>query len=159
MGKQIAEELKSLGVLGRFGIDFISVKQPDGSWQHCAIEINLRKGGTTHPYMMLQFLTNGTFNWNDGIYTMSNGQSRCYFASDNVVSEKYVGLTPHDVIDIAMCNHLLYDGSKQTGVMFHMIGAVSQHGKIGVVCIGKNVEEAREFYNKTIMLLDQETGG
>lgn len=159
MGKQIAEELKSLGVLGRFGIDFISVKQPDGSWQHCAIEINLRKGGTTHPYMMLQFLTNGTFNWNDGIYTMSNGQSRCYFASDNVVSEKYVGLTPHDVIDIAMCNHLLYDGSKQTGVMFHMIGAVSQHGKIGVVCIGKTVEEAREFYNRTIMLLNQETGG
>jgi hypothetical protein len=159
MGKQIAEELKTLGVLGRFGIDFISVKQPDGSWQHCAIEINLRKGGTTHPYMMLQFLTNGTFNWSDGVYTMSNGQSRCYFASDNVVSERYVGLTPHDLIDIAMCNHLLYDGSKQTGVMFHMIGAVSQHGKIGVVCIGKTVDEAREFYNRTIMLLDQETGG
>jgi hypothetical protein len=157
MGKKIAEELRTLGVLGRFGIDFISVKQPDKTWKHFAIEINLRKGGTTHPFMMLQFLTNGEFNWQDGVYTMSNGQQRCYFASDNVVSDKYIGLTPHDLIEIAMCNHLLYDGSKQTGVMFHMIGALSQYGKIGVVCIGKTVEEARDFYNKTIELLDKES--
>ena len=34
-------------------------KQADGSWQHNAIEINLRKGGTTHPLLTLQFLTDG----------------------------------------------------------------------------------------------------
>jgi hypothetical protein len=39
------------------------------------------------------------------------------------------GLTPHDLIDIAMCNQILYDGAKQTGVMFHMIGALSEFGK------------------------------
>jgi hypothetical protein len=155
MGKMIAEELQAEGVLGRFSIDFISVKEPVG-WKHYAIEINLRKGGTTHPFLMLQFLTGGEFNWREGVYTMPNGQQRSYFASDNVVNEKYKGLTPHDLIDIAMCNRILYDGARQTGVMFHMIGGLSQYGKLGMVCIGQTVDEAKEFYAKTINVLDKE---
>ena len=87
---------------------------------------------------------------------MPNGQTRCYFSSDNVVNERYKGLTPHDLIDIAMCNKIQYDGARQTGVMFHMIGAISQFGKLGLVCIGNTVEEAKEYYTKTIQALDQE---
>ena len=155
MGKIIAQELQAEGVLGRFSIDFISVKEPTG-WKHYAIEINLRKGGTTHPFLMLQFLTGGEFNWREGVYTMPNGQQRSYFASDNVFNEKYKGLTPHDLIDIAMCNKILYDSARQTGVMFHMIGGLSQYGKLGMVCVGQTVDEAKEFYAKTIKVLDQE---
>ena len=155
MGKMIAEELQLAGVLGRFSIDFISVKEPVG-WKHYAIEINLRKGGTTHPFLMLQFLTGGEFNWREGVYSMPNGQQRSYYASDNVVNEKYKGLTPIDLIDIAMCNGILYDGAKQTGVMFHMIGGLSQYGKLGMVCIGQTVDEAIELYTKTINVLDKE---
>ena len=155
ISKMIAKELQREGVLGRFGIDFISVKQPAG-WKHYAIEINLRKGGTTHPFLMLQFLTEGEFNWHEGIYTMPNGQQRSYFASDNIVNEKYKGLTPHDLMDIAMYNRIQYDGARQTGVMFHMIGALSQYGKLGMVCIGKTLEEAKEFYIKTLEVLDNE---
>ncbi len=152
-GKMIAEELKKEDVLGRFAIDFLSVKQA-GKWNHYAIEINLRKGGTTHPFLMLQFLTEGEFNWEISEYTMPNGQSRCYFASDNVVNEKYKGLSPHDLIDIAICNNLQYDGARQEGVMFHMIGALSQYGKLGMVCIAKTKEEAEAYFNKTIVILD-----
>ena len=48
-GLKAARRLAEQGVLGRFGVDFISV--PDGNgWRHYAIEINLRKGGTTHPF-------------------------------------------------------------------------------------------------------------
>ena len=155
MSKVIAEELQAEGVTGRFSIDFISVKEPIG-WKHYAIEINLRKGGTTHPFLMLQFLTRGEFNWRDGVYTTPNGQQRSYFASDNVVNEKYKGLTPHDLIDIAMCNGIQYDGARQTGVMFHMIGGLSQYGKLGMVCIGKTINEAKEFYTRAINVLDKE---
>ncbi len=155
IGMHIAKELQKHGVLGRFAIDFISVKQPEG-WHHYAIEINLRKGGTTHPFIMLQFLTSGTYNWKDGTYTMPNGQVRSYFTTDNLVNEKYKGLTPHDLIDIAMYNKILYDSAKQAGVMFHMIGALSEFGKLGMLCIGETVEEARDYYNKTIEVLDRE---
>lgn len=155
MAKLISEELQREGVLGRFSIDFISVKH-DLGWKHYAIEINLRKGGTTHPFLMLQFLTGGKFMWDLGVYRMLNGGERSYFTSDNIINEKYIGLTPHDLIDIAMCNGIQYDSARQTGVMFHMIGALSQYGKLGMICIGKTAAQAREYYLKTLHVLDVE---
>ncbi len=157
MSRSIAEVLKDEGVLGRFGIDFISVKEETG-WKHYAIEINLRKGGTTHPFLMLQFLTNGNYDEATGIFETPNKQQLYYFASDNVQSDAYRGLTPQDLIDIAMFHGLHYDGAAQRGVMFHMIGALSQYGKMGIVCIAASPEEAFSLYTKTIKVLDAETG-
>jgi len=156
MGRKVAEALRDQGVLGRFSIDFISTKQPDGRWSHFAIEINLRKGGTTHPYLMLDFLTQGDYNAENGIYQMANGQPRYYFSSDNLHESVFRGLTPHDLIDIAMIHELRYDGSTQEGVVFHLIGALSQHGKLGVVCIGSTPERAQMFFNKTFNTLMNE---
>ncbi len=130
--KTIAEELKKKGVLGRFSIDFISVKEND-HWKHFAIEINLRKGGTTHPFLMMQFLTNGQYNEETGLFETQNGGHRYYFASDNLQNDAYKGLTPQDLIDIAMFHGLQFDGAALKGVVFHMIGALSQFGKMGIV--------------------------
>lgn len=155
MGRQIAKELRNYGVMGRFAVDFISVKT-GRTWRHYAIEINLRKGGTTHPYLMLQFLTGGEYNDLQGIYAAANGQPRYYVCTDNLCSEAYKGLTPHDLIDIAMCNDLLYDGSLQEGVIFHLISALSQYGKLGMVCIGSSPEKAAHYYQKTVEVLNRE---
>ena len=153
---EVAEALKKKGVLGRFAVDFISVKENDG-WKHFPIEINLRKGGTTHPFLMLQFLTDGIYNAEEGTYYTSKGHLvRYYFCSDNLKSDKYRGLSPHDLIDIAMVNDLHYDGTSQEGIMFHLIGALSQYGKLGVVCIGSTPERAREFYAKIVAVLEKE---
>jgi hypothetical protein len=154
-GLLVAENMREKGVLGRLAIDFISVKDKN-KWNHYPIEINLRKGGTTHPYIMLQFLTNGNYNAGDGLYYTANGQVRYYFCSDNLRSEKYVGLTPHDLIDISMMNGLNYDGTLQEGIMFHLIGALSQYGKLGVVCVGSTPQRAKEFYDKIISVLEKE---
>lgn len=156
MGMKVAEALRDKGVLGRFAVDFISVKNKDG-WTHYPIEINLRKGGTTHPYIMLQFLTDGDYDAEKGEYFTANKQKRYYFCSDNLRSEQFHGLTPPDLIDIAMLHDLHYDGTLQEGVMFHLIGALSQYGKIGVVCIGASAEKAKEFYNKAVEVLQLET--
>ncbi|MBL7748718.1 MAG: hypothetical protein JNM19_14875 [Chitinophagaceae bacterium] len=154
-GLKVAEALQKSGVMGRFAVDFISVKEPDG-WKHYAIEINLRKGGTTHPYILLEFLTDGDYDYENGLYLTANRQTRYYFCSDNLRNEKYKGITPPDLIDIAMLHHLHYDGTSQEGVMFHLIGALSQYGKLGVVCIGSTPERARNFYEQTVKVLDGE---
>jgi hypothetical protein len=155
-GKKIAQALSEKGALGRFAIDFLSVKQNDGNWKHYAIEINLRKGGTTHPFLMLQFLTNGKYDADTGKFITASGNERFYFASDNVSNEKYKGLTPNDLIDIAMFHSLMYDGAAQEGVMFHLIGALSEFGKLGLVCIGSSPQRAKEFYDKVLQVLDHE---
>ena len=87
-GAKVARVLAEKGVLGRFGVDFISVKD-DQNWRHLAIEINLRKGGTTHPFLMLQFLTDGRYDAETGEFLTPAGQPRCYYASDNLESERY----------------------------------------------------------------------
>jgi hypothetical protein len=155
MGKKVGDALQVKGALGRFGIDFISVKEGN-KWKHYAIEINLRKGGTTHPYLMLDYLTQGHYNAETGIYRMANGQPRYYFSSDNLRDVCYRGLTPHDLIDIAMVHELRYDGSTQEGVVFHLIGALSQYGKLGVVCIGDTPEKAQIYFRRTVEVLGEE---
>ncbi len=154
---ELCELLKKQGVLGRFGVDFLSVKTDEG-WDHFAIEINLRKGGTTHPFLMLQFLTEGNYNAETGEYLMQNGRPRFYFSSDNLVDDCFKGLTPHDLIDIAMDNEIMFNGATQEGVMFHLIGALSQYGKLGVVCIANSPKKAIAYYQKTVEVLKREGG-
>ena len=49
-------------MLGRFAVDFVVVRDGAGAWTPYAIELNLRKGGTTHPFLTLQFLTDGRYD-------------------------------------------------------------------------------------------------
>ncbi|HVM89495.1 MAG TPA: peptide ligase PGM1-related protein [Puia sp.] len=152
LAERIAEQLKLKGVLGRFAIDFISVKEKNG-WKHYAIEINLRKGGTTYPYLMLQFLTDGEYDATRGKYFLPGGDEKYYIFTDNLQDDRLKGLTPPDLMDIVIMNHLHFDGVKQEGVMFHLIGALSQYGKLGLICIASSRERATYFYNKTINVL------
>lgn len=156
-GVRAAEVLAKKGVLGRFGIDFISVKDGD-RWRHVAIEINLRKGGTTHPFIMLQFLTDGRYDRNSGEFRTPSGRPRCYYASDNLESPRYCGLTPDDLIDIAVANGLHFHAATGEGVAFHLIGALSEFGKLGIVAIGEDAERADALYRKTVAVLDAEGG-
>jgi hypothetical protein len=154
-GRRVAEVLSQRGVLGRFAIDFISVKR-EGRWEHAAIEINLRKGGTTHPYLMLQFLTDGSYNPEEGLYCTPTGQPCYYYASDNLQSPAYKGLTPDDLVDMVVDYGLHFDGATQQGVVFHLIGALSEYGKLGAVCIGESRASAEKFYRDTVAVLDRE---
>jgi hypothetical protein len=154
-GDRVGEVLRERGALGRFAIDFISVRRGEG-WEHAAIEINLRKGGTTHPYLILRFLTDGTYDANDGLYCTPTAKPCYYYASDNLQSPAYKGLTPDDLVDIAVDNGLHFDSASQQGVVFHLIGALSQYGKVGTVCIGDSHENALKYYRDTVAVLDRE---
>lgn len=154
-GLKAARVLRNRGVLGRFGVDFLSAW--DGSsWRHYAIEINLRKGGTTHPFMMLQFLTDGRYDCASGEFHIPSGGSRCYYASDNLEAPVYRGLAPADLLDIAVLNGLHFNAATQQGVVFHLIGALSEFGKLGVVCVAPSPDEADSLYRNTVAVLDRE---
>ncbi len=156
--RQVSGELARRGVIGRHSIDFVSVPR-DGTWDHYAIEINLRKGGTTLPFLMLQFLTDGSYDPDAGLYVTRSGEGRCYVASDNVQSPSYRGLVPDDLIDIAVCNGLHFDAAEHRGVVFHLLGAMSEFGKLGIVAIAESPDAARAMFDATVAVLDQETNG
>lgn len=157
-GFAAARALADKGVLGRFGIDFLSVWHA-GRWRHVAIEINLRKGGTTHPFIMLQYLTDGHYDAGSGEFLTPSGAPRSYFATDNLESQSYRGLTSDDLVDIAVEHGLHFHAATAEGVAFHLIGALSEFGKLGVVAIGRDAARAEALYRKTVAVLDAESVG
>jgi hypothetical protein len=104
---------------------------------------------------MLQYLTDGHYDAGLGAYTTANGQPRHYYATDNLTSHRYHGLTPHDLLDIAIANDLHFDATLQEGVVFHLISALSQFGKLGMVCIGSSPERVRSIYEQAVEVLER----
>ncbi len=155
IGRRVGEVLSARGAVGRFAVDFVSVPQPDGSWKHYALEINLRKGGTTHPFMTLKFLTDGHFDLKTGLYYAPTGQPLYYYASDNLKKPIYRGLTPEDLMDIVVCEGLHYNAAAHEGVVFHIVGALSEYGKLGVVAIAPSYERSEALYHETVAALDR----
>ncbi len=155
-GERIAEVLVDRGVIGRFGIDFVVARRGE-DWTAAAIEINLRKGGTTHPYQMLRFLTRGHYDLGHGLFRSQSGRLKYYRATDNLVSPRYKGLLPDDLIDIAVYNGIHFNPLDEEGVTFHLIGTLSQFGKIGMICIANSPERADDLYRETCEILEGET--
>ena len=145
------------GVIGRFALDFVVVRAKDGTWEPYAIEINLRKGGTTHPFLTLQFLTDGTYDTETGIFTAPNGQQKFFVASDHVESPRYRTLTPDDLFDIVVRHHLHFGQFRQTGVVFHMMSALGELGRTGMTAVGNSHADAKALYDRAIAVLDEET--
>jgi hypothetical protein len=72
--------------------------------------------------------------------------------------ERYKGLRADDLVDIAVNHGLHFHGPTERGVVFHLIGALSEFGKVGIVAIGDNPKQARFLYKRSLQVLDEATG-
>lgn len=159
MGEAVGKNLAQKGALERYGVDFVAVHQPDQipEWELHAIEINLRKGGTTHPFMALKLLTDGQYNKEDGLFYTRQGQPKFYRASDNLQKEAYRGLLPSDLMDIIVSDRLHFNSIEGVGAAFHLMGCLSEYGKLGLTSIGNSPAQANEIYDQVVASLDQAT--
>jgi hypothetical protein len=158
LGFRIGRVLADHGVVSRFGVDFLAARQTRREpWLVTPLEINLRVVGTTHPFLALRFLTGGELNPESGLFYSLSHRAKYYRATDNLQSDAYRGLLPEDLIDILTFNQLQYDQRTESGVLFHLIGAVSEFGKLGVTAIANSPAEAQEIYDRTLAVLDAET--
>jgi len=157
-GVRVGEVLANYGVVSRFGVDFLVYRdEGEEEWRITALEINLRLGGTTHPFLALQFLTGGKLETSSGLFHSPTGQAKYYRATDNLYSERYRGLLPEDLIEILTYNKLHYSHHAESGVLFHLIGALSQYGKLGLTAIANSRPEVEDLYKRTLVVLDRET--
>jgi PGM1 C-terminal domain len=130
-------------------LPYSSIAQDDaGRWQTYAIEINLRKGGTTHPFLFLQFITDGAFDEEEGVFRAPSGAEKYYVASDHLEDTLYRAITPQQLIDILIRHRLHFDQAKQTGIIVHMLATISENGRFGVVAVGDSPEQAEELYHR-----------
>lgn len=157
-GLTIGRHLAEVGVLGRFAVDFVVVRDTDGTWSSYAIEINLRKGGTTHPFLTLQFLTDGRYDAATGLFLTPNGDRKHLVATDHLESEALKALSIDDLFDVVARHGLHFDQSRQTGVVFHMISCLTEHGRVGLTAVGDTADDAWDTYRRAADVLLAEAG-
>ena len=144
IGQRLARE----GVIGRFALDFVSVRDSGGKWTSYAIELNLRKGGTTHPFLTLQFLTDGHYEAQTGLFLTAEGREKHLVATDHLQSPSLRALTIDDLFDIVARHRLHFDQARQVGVVFHMISCLTERGRVGLTAVGNTAAEAETIYQR-----------
>ena len=158
MGDRVGRVLTEKGVVSRYGVDFLAYRDHFSEpWKLTALEINLRMLGTTHPFLALRFLTGGELDNKTGQFISLGGRAKFYRATDNLRSERYRTLLPEDLIDVVTDHELHYSHRTESGALFHLIGALSEFGKLGVTVIANSTDEADEVYNRVMQVLDAET--
>jgi hypothetical protein len=155
----IGERLAREGVLGRFALDFVVERDAAGTWTPYAIEINLRKGGTTHPFLTLQFLTDGRYDPATGLFLTPADREKHLVATDHFESPTLRGLAIDDLFDIVARHGLHFDQARQTGVVFHMISALTEHGRLGLTAVGDSPAQADMLYQRAERILLEEAAG
>ncbi len=154
--ERVGQRLAREGALGRFAVDFVVVRDATGSWTPYAIELNLRKGGTTHPFLTLQFLTDGRYDPGTALFTTPRGHEKHLVATDHLESPTLRSLTPADLFDIVARHGLHFDQSRQEGVVFHMISSLTEHGRVGLTAVGDTPTEASRRYRQAERVLLEE---
>ena len=144
----VAERLAELGVLGRFALDFVVAQDEAGEWSTYAIELNLRKGGTTHPFLTLQFLSEGSYDDREGAFLTLTGQRKYLVATDHLESPALRTLRDEDLFDIVVRHGLHFDQARQSGVVLHMISSLTELGRIGLTAVGDTAEQAWELHQR-----------
>lgn len=147
--------LASRGVVGRVAVDFAAVRDSAAQWSVYALELNLRKGGTTHPYTTLRSLVPGKYDPEAARWTTEDGGIRAYAATDNLVNPEWQGIPPSSAIDALAEAGIAFEPSAGLGVVLHMLLGLSIDGRLGVTAIGTSPEHADDLYAQTSVALSR----
>jgi hypothetical protein len=141
-----AQHLADIGVIGRLAIDFIVARGAHGGWRPFALEVNLRMGGTTHPYQTLAGLTGGSYDPRSVSFTTPRGQRRHYVASDHLQIPQLQTLGHAGVLARAARRDLHFDHDRGCGAVFHMLSSIEPLATVGVTAIADSPERAEALY-------------
>jgi hypothetical protein len=142
-GMAIGIALAQHGAVGRVAVDFAAaLDSASGTWTLAALEMNLRKGGTTHPYSALRHLVPGRYDAAAGAWRARSGGVRCYQCSDNLLDPAWLQLSEADAIDAIRDAGLSFDYGSGVGVVPHMLAGLAVDGRIGATAIAETSDEA-----------------
>ena len=155
MALRVGEVLKTRGVLGRFGVDFVSVPRRGrlAAFRHRDQPAQGRHDAHVPDAAVPD---TGALRRRARRVRDAGGASRCYYATDNVVNPLYRRLTREDLVEVTDRHDLHFDATRQRGVVFNLIGALSEFGKIGVVAIDEDRRAAQALFRDTVRVLDEE---
>ena len=91
------------------------------------------------------------------LFTAPSGREKYLVASDHVESDQLRGLTIDDLFDIAVRHRLHFHQGRQTGIVFHMMSAVGELGRVGLTAVDDTPDLADQRYRKAEAVLVEES--
>jgi hypothetical protein len=154
-GLAIGRALAGLGAMGRMAIDFAAAQDEDGRWSVHALEVNLRKGGTSHPFTTLRHLVPGRYDPEEGRWRADEDDSpRWYHSTDNLIDPAWTALSPGQVVDAVRDAGLAFDHARGCGVVLHMLSGLAVDGRFGLTAIGRTEVEADALYEGAVAVVE-----
>ncbi|MGQ0521399.1 MAG: peptide ligase PGM1-related protein [Actinomycetota bacterium] len=149
LAAKVGRRLAAEGVVGRLAVDFVAVRSAGRSgWDLFALEVNLRKGGTTHPFATARLLLEGTYDSEAVAFTGPDGRSKHYVATDNLVDPAWRTLDPRAVLDAIGAAGLGFDRDRRTGVVPHMLSGIPIDGRFGFTAMADSAGEAQRLHDE-----------
>jgi hypothetical protein len=144
----VGAALADRGAVGRLSVDFAVARDAGGRPAVHALEVNLRKGGTTHPFTVLRSHVPGRYDVEAGRWVAAaDGSARAYRATDNLLNPGWVGLPPATVLRAVGDGGLHLDRASGTGVVLHMLSCLAVDGRFGLTAIGRDADHAAELFD------------
>jgi len=153
---KVGHRLKREGVLGRFALDFVTVLNDRNEWEVYAIEINLRKGGTTHPYLTLQFLTDGGVRRGRGRLPHTERHREVLRRQRPRAFTSLPRLHPRRPLRHRRAPWAALRPDAPAGVVLHMVNGVGEQGSLGLTAVANSRADAEVLYERTVRVLDEE---
>ena len=146
LGVVVGRRLAELGVRGRMAVDFAASCCADGTWNLFALEVNLRKGGTTHPFSTMRILLGGDYDPASGRYLDAAGRPVHYVATDNYAHPDWTAVDPVALQAAVRAEGLAFELDAGEGVVLHMLNCLPVDGRFGVTSIARTPDDAARRY-------------
>ena len=158
LAREVGEHLADTGVIGRLAVDFLVIRGLADEWQPFALEVNLRLGGTTHPYQALVRLTGGSYDPQTASFTTRQGQPRHYVATDHLEIPQLPALGQAGLLARGTHEDLRFDQDRGRGVVFHMLSSIDSLATVGVTAIADAPDTADHLYSHVGRVLARAAG-
>lgn len=154
-GRKIATAMSASGVRGIVSADFVATRDtPTGTWTLRGLEVNARKGATTHPYCWTRLLTASTYDADAGVLRTSEGPV-AYRSSEYIQAPGLSRVDPSELIAALEEDGLDFDPATGSGVLVHMATTLRDFSKFGATFIGRGRQEVDRLHDRTAKLAQQ----
>jgi hypothetical protein len=87
------------------------------------------------------------------VFTTPAGVVKHLVATDHLEDVRLRALTVEDLFDVVVVNGLHYDTARQSGVVFHMLSCLTEHGRVGLTAVADSPEGAWQLYQRAEAVL------
>jgi hypothetical protein len=151
----VAKTLSFNGVIGPVSVDFLVVEEKRKEPSIYAIEINIRQGGTTHPFQSAKNILAAQYNQETGSLEDPEGDHRIYASYDNLVLNGKNGRDIHVLRRLMQEHGLAYNKQTKSGFIFHMMSALEEFGKCGYTLIARDQRQRISLERKLFKVLQE----